>query len=246
MKMTSVALSVAALSCFLTTGFVSADDPALGQSFNQTQRNCGSGGCAFHAPNQNTLSLQQKAFQNAFQTGANRANGSDLACSSGQCSHLHTSPPYNARPNAVDSVNRSMNSTSATVTRTGRIDWQRDLRKAAQLAREQRKPLVVNVTAKWCHYCVQMKNETWSQRSVIDQVNRQFVAVNVDADAHGDIVAMLGVKSLPAVVVISPDATILSKTTGYKSASELTTYLQRTVRGPVNPNSIGFAGRARR
>ena len=81
--------------------------------------------------------------------------------------------------------------------------------------------MLLNVSADWCHFCRQMKRETYTQRAVIDQINDQFVAVDLDADADRQLVKLLGITSLPTVLVVTPDIKVVSTMSGFQSANAL-------------------------
>ena len=89
--------------------------------------------------------------------------------------------------------------------------------------------MLLNVSADWCHFCHKMKSETYTHRPVIDQINEQFVAVDLDADANRQLVQILGIKSLPTILLVTPDIKVVSTMSGFQSADALTTRLNQLV-----------------
>jgi thiol:disulfide interchange protein len=105
--------------------------------------------------------------------------------------------------------------------RATKIVWESDIRRAALRSARAGKPMLLNVSADWCHFCRQMKKETYTQRAVIDQINDQFIAVDLDADADRQLVQLLGITSLPTILVVTPDIKVVSTVSGFQSANAL-------------------------
>ena len=169
----------------------------------------------------------------------------DASC---QCCAAHASPaktkPIRIGQSAPAS-DRSPNTSKRTITapepfntptmsprrvprpRATSILWESDIRKAAIRSSRDGKPMLLNVSADWCHFCTKMKHETYTQRQLIDQINDQFVAVDLDADANRQLVQLLGIKSLPTVLLVTPDIKVVTTMTGFQSADELTHQLNQ-------------------
>ncbi len=111
--------------------------------------------------------------------------------------------------------------------RTNNIAWETDIRAAVQRSRSTGQPMLVQVTAKWCGHCQQMKRETYTSRGLIFGINRDFIAVSLDADDSRDIVQMMKIRSLPTTLVVLPNLDVVERLEGYQSASQLQTALGR-------------------
>ncbi len=106
------------------------------------------------------------------------------------------------------------------------LNWETDMQRATKVSRQTGRPILVKVTADWCGYCKQMKAETFTDAGIITDVNASFVAVELNADTNRELIKRLGVKSLPTVLVISPDQKILEKEEGFRSAAQLSQLLR--------------------
>lgn len=62
---------------------------------------------------------------------------------------------------------------------TGGIDWEKDYNKAMTLAQEQKRPLMIDVWAKWCGSCRVMDNTVLKDTQVVLQL-RRFVNIKLD------------------------------------------------------------------
>ena len=61
------------------------------------------------------------------------------------------------------------------------INWQEDMGKAAEVAKKEKKPILILFTGSdWCPPCMRMAKETWSNQQVIGYVNKHYVPLLVD------------------------------------------------------------------
>lgn len=95
------------------------------------------------------------------------------------------------------------------------IPWQRSPEVVLKNARETRKPILVFVSAKWCHYCTKMKRETWNDPQVESVINNNFETLVLDGDRDNAIVSKLGVRGFPATLVYTADGEFVQQKGGY-------------------------------
>lgn len=105
------------------------------------------------------------------------------------------------------------------------IAWQRDWRTATQLAARQNRPLLVLVTASWCGPCHRMLEQSFPDPTVAARVNSQFVPLVLDVDQQEDLVRQLRVDSMPTLIVMDERGNLLSRHSGFLSASQLNSHL---------------------
>jgi len=73
-------------------------------------------------------------------------------------------------------------------------------------ARDEHKPVLLSLTATWCHACHRMDDETWSDPGVAAVVERSAVPVRVDADARPDVYARFHLGGLPSTALLTAGA----------------------------------------
>ena len=95
------------------------------------------------------------------------------------------------------------------------VRWQQKLMQAHKESVATNKPLMLVFTADWCTYCRKLERETLSDAKMVNYVNDTFVPIHVDLDKNRRIADILEVKSVPCTVVLSPEADLLGKLTGY-------------------------------
>src|SRR5262245_51379052 len=64
------------------------------------------------------------------------------------------------------------------------IHWQPWGQDAFSSASSADRPILLCLTAVWCHWCHQMDETTYSDATVIDRINDHFVPIRVDADQY--------------------------------------------------------------
>lgn len=101
------------------------------------------------------------------------------------------------------------------------IHWYKDLKLAAADSERLQKPMLLKFTASWCRYCTKMGRIAFSNEMVVRSVNRYFIPITVDADAHPELVKSLRVKKFPSTIVLSPDLKVLKTMVGYQTPAQL-------------------------
>lgn len=95
------------------------------------------------------------------------------------------------------------------------VNWQTNIYTAHRISQRSGKPMLVVFHADWCGYCKKLEKNTLGKPEIAGFVNGSFVPVHLDFDQEKRVAKILEVKSLPTTVVLSPDADLLGKLTGY-------------------------------
>jgi len=67
------------------------------------------------------------------------------------------------------------------------VNWREWGEQAFAQAREQDKPILLDIGAVWCHWCHVMDRESYENPEVASVINEHYVAVKVDRDERPDI-----------------------------------------------------------
>ncbi len=78
-----------------------------------------------------------------------------------------------------------------------------------KLAKQQDKLVLLDIYAKWCHWCNVMENTTYRNKAVIKLIKKYYVPVRVDADERPDINKKYNQGGLPSTVILTPDGEIV-------------------------------------
>ena len=71
------------------------------------------------------------------------------------------------------------------------------------------KPVLLAISAVWCHWCHVMDETTYSTAAVIDLINERFVPVRVDNDRRPDVNARYNMGGWPTTAVLTADGEIV-------------------------------------
>ena len=82
-------------------------------------------------------------------------------------------------------------------------------------AKAERKYIVLDGSAEWCHWCHVMEATTYHDPEVRKILDKHFIAVKVDVDSRPDDEERYGDYGWPAPVMFAPDATEIGKYRGY-------------------------------
>lgn len=120
-----------------------------------------------------------------------------------------------------------------------RIAWQAWEPQAFEVARRERRILLVVVSTTWCHWCHVMQRETYADVRVERAIARAFLPIKADADQRPDLAERFRNYRWPATAFLTPDGEPVLALRGYRSADELFAILtdveQRVARGGPYP-----------
>lgn len=67
------------------------------------------------------------------------------------------------------------------------IQWV-SIEEAVVLAKQNPKPLLIDVYTDWCGWCKKMDKTTYSNKVLIDYINKNYYAVKLDGEEKNDII----------------------------------------------------------
>lgn len=96
------------------------------------------------------------------------------------------------------------------------IKWHRDFNAGWQEARRRRLPMVIYITSAKCRYCEAMKQQTWCDPAISDQVNDQFVAITLNPTENADVLSRIDVPVYPMTLVGVAEGKIVGHLKGFQ------------------------------
>lgn len=108
---------------------------------------------------------------------------------------------------------------------SGGIAWQSH-DKGINMAKEQKKKIFVYFHAQWCGYCRKMEASTFQDKTLIDYLNANFIAIKVDSDVEKKVADSYSVRGLPTCWFLKADGDKLSSMPGYIDGARLLTILK--------------------
>ena len=140
-----------------------------------------------------------------------------------------TDAPYGRVCRAIMVVALTLGSAWPATGMADHVNWSPDVESALRSANDSNRLVLMKFTAEWCGPCKKFERETFSRPAVAEFVNQSFVPVLVDIDKHKELAAHLKITGVPALLIVSPEMIILSRTTGFQTEQKLLPKLQKIV-----------------
>jgi thiol:disulfide interchange protein len=98
-------------------------------------------------------------------------------------------------------------------------------------AKEQQKPIFIDVYATWCGPCKELKRSTFKDKEVGEYFNKNFINIAVDGDTKEGIKVLqdYDVRSYPTLLIIDSGAKQLAKAEGFMKPHILVNFGRRVV-----------------
>ena len=97
--------------------------------------------------------------------------------------------------------------------RAAEIGWRPWSEAAFEEARLADKPILLSISAVWCHWCHVMDETTYSDQRVQDLVRARFVPIRVDNDVRPDLNQRYNMGGWPTTAFLTPGGDILTGAT---------------------------------
>jgi uncharacterized protein len=110
--------------------------------------------------------------------------------------------------------------------RAAEIGWREWGAEAFTTARAEDKPILLGISAVWCHWCHVMDETTYSDQGVIDLINHEYIPIRVDNDLRPDVNNRYNMGGWPTTAFLTPQGDILTGAT-YLPPDQMLGALQR-------------------
>ncbi|MHC5543667.1 thioredoxin family protein, partial [Singulisphaera rosea] len=109
------------------------------------------------------------------------------------------------------------------------IAWRENLGAAQKEARALNRPIWIQFTGPWCHFCQLMEREAFVHPPVIKHARESFVPVKLQSDDHEDLVHRLGVTGLPSTIIVTPAGVSIARQEGYIDSNSFLVFLNSSL-----------------
>ncbi len=123
--------------------------------------------------------------------------------------------------------------TSAAIAEEGGLQWRGWSAEALEMARTEKRFVILDLEAVWCHWCHVMEETTYRDPKVVELLKSKYLTVRVDQDANPDLSARYGDWGWPATIIFAPDGTELVKRRGYIPPENMVSLLQAVIDDPT-------------
>src|SRR4029079_9739564 len=88
--------------------------------------------------------------------------------------------------------------------RASEIHWNEWSSAAFEQAQREDKPVLLGISAVWCHWCQMMDEASYSDGEIISLINDRFVPIRVDNDQRPDINARYNMGGWTNTALLTP------------------------------------------
>jgi uncharacterized protein YyaL (SSP411 family) len=125
------------------------------------------------------------------------------------------------------------------------ISWQPWSESAFAAAKREKKFVIMDLEAVWCHWCHVMDETTYRDPRVISLMGARYVAVKVDQDSRPDLANRYEDYGWPATIVFAADGSEIVRRRGYLNPAEMASMLQAIIDDPSPGPSVTAEGQHR-
>ena len=86
------------------------------------------------------------------------------------------------------------------------LDWTDE---AFRRARIENKPILLDISAVWCHWCHRLDHDTYEVPEIAEYVESHFIPIRVDTDKRPDINRRYNMGGWPTTAFLTPDGSIM-------------------------------------
>ena len=90
-----------------------------------------------------------------------------------------------------------------------KVSWLQWNKESFNKARKLDKPILLGISAVWCHWCHVMDKTTYSVNEIVRLIEEKFVPIRVDRDQRPDIDKRYNMGGWPSTVFLTPDGEVL-------------------------------------
>jgi hypothetical protein len=105
-------------------------------------------------------------------------------------------------------------------------------------ARAEKRFVLLDLEAVWCHWCHVMNQTTYQDKSVAGLIGQRFIAVRVDQDADPALAMRYQEYGWPATIVLAGDGSEIVKRRGYLPPDAMASMLAAIIKDPSPGPSV--------
>src|SRR5271155_5737802 len=121
------------------------------------------------------------------------------------------------------------------------LEWQPWSDRVFADAKREKRFVLLDLEAVWCHWCHVMDANTYSDPAVIKLLQSRYIVVKVDQDSRPDLSARYEDYGWPATIVFDSDGKEIVKRQGYLAPDEMASMLQAIIDDPSPGPSVQAA-----
>ena len=119
------------------------------------------------------------------------------------------------------------------------VDWSGWTPALFAKAKAEKRFVILDLQAVWCHWCHVMEQTTYADPKVQALLEKKYLPVRVDQDGNPDLSSRYGDWGWPATIILAADGTEIAKLRGYIPPDRMAILLQAVIDDPSPGPSVG-------
>ncbi len=111
----------------------------------------------------------------------------------------------------------------------GGLSFYTSIDKGTEYAKNLSKPIFLYFRSETCYWCIKFEEESLSNKTVIDILNKNFILISIDTFKQKNIASNLNVRSTPYMIFFTKDGKEISRIPGYLPTDEFIVKLNETL-----------------
>jgi len=108
-------------------------------------------------------------------------------------------------------------------------DWQSWSDETLTKAKQNKRFILIDLTAKWCKFCKKMELTTYRDKSVINELNNNYIAIKADEEEYPELASRFAKVGRPGTIILDSNGQQLITKTGYIKPQWMLWMLQGTI-----------------
>lgn len=122
---------------------------------------------------------------------------------------------------------------------TGSINWLYSYNEALNKARQENKPIMMDLYTEWCGWCKKLDDETYQDKKIIE-ASINLVSLKIDAEKNPDIAEKYNAAGYPTILFINAQGNVIGGGSGFRNADELLSEIEAAL--PESSSSTSSRG----
>lgn len=98
---------------------------------------------------------------------------------------------------------------NVTEMTSGTIRWLDWTDEVFERAKKENKPVLLDISAVWCHWCHRLDQDTYSVPDIAEFIETNFIPIRVDTDRRPDINRRYNMGGWPTTAFLTPDGRVI-------------------------------------
>ncbi len=120
-----------------------------------------------------------------------------------------------------------------------KVDWKPWNAETWQQAKKEKKLVILDLEAVWCHWCHVMDEKTYQDPKVVALLSKHFISIKVDQDSRPDLSNRYEDYGWPATIFFDSNGKELVKRRGYIDPVNMISLLEAIIADPTPGPSVG-------